>query len=452
VKALRWLHSIGSSIELGRLSFIAGVTAGLVMLVLAGWFSPSLRHADSLQVVETADLGLPGLALDAPMAFRSLGQVGPPAPDLEIAEGTIEPGHSIASSLEALGVQPGVVHTIAHELSPLFDFRYSRAGDAFRLTQDAEGRILEFRYQQSPLESYHLARQGAHFVAQRWEAERQTSTARIASVITSSLYASIQQLGEDPRLANDFANIFAWDIDFSHAVQPGDEFSILYERNFRVPPEGKRVYEGPGRILAARYHGGGGDVQAVYFELEEGQGGYYRPDGSSVQRQFLRAPLDYRRISSSYSLSRLHPILKVRRPHQGIDYAAAPGTPVWSVGSGKVIFRGRLGGFGNLVKIRHGNGFESWYGHLSGFARNLSVGARVSQKQVIGYVGSTGLATGPHLDFRMKQDGRYVNPARITTPSAAPIPDDAHPRFASACDRILAELDPQPLAAINEAL
>jgi murein DD-endopeptidase MepM/ murein hydrolase activator NlpD len=438
--------------ETGRLSFIAGVTVGLVMLVLMGWFSPSLRPADSLQDVEPIGLDSPALDIDAPMAFRSLGDVGPPAPGLKIAEGTIEPGHSIASSLETLGIEPGVVHTIAHELSALFDFRHSRAGDAFRLTQDADGRVLEFRYQQSPLESYHLARQGAHYVAQRWEAERQTATARMASVITSSLYASIQQLGEDPRLANDFANIFAWDVDFSHAVQPGDEFSILYERNFRVPPEGERVYEGPGRILAARYHGGGGDVQAVYFELEEGQGGYYRPDGSSVQRQFLRAPLDYRRISSRYSLSRLHPILKVRRPHQGIDYAAARGTPVWSVGSGKVIYRGRLGGFGNLVKIRHANGYESWYGHLNGFARGLSVGARVSQKQVIGYVGSTGLSTGPHLDFRMKQNGRYVNPARITSPSAAPIPEDMHPRFASARDRVLAELDPQALAATNEAL
>jgi murein DD-endopeptidase MepM/ murein hydrolase activator NlpD len=297
-----------------------------------------------------------------------------------------------------------------------------------------------------------VGRLGEALAPRHWEAERLLGRARIASVITSSLYESIEQLGEDPRLAGAFADIFAWDVDFSRAVRPGDEFSILYERVFRVSPAGERVYQGPGRILAARYDGADGKHEALYFEPEKGQGGYYRPDGTSVRRQFLRAPLSYRRISSRYSLSRLHPILKVRRPHQGIDYAAPTGTPVWSVGDGRVVFRGRQGGFGNMVKIRHSNGYETWYGHLSGFAKGLAVGQRVSQKQVIGYVGSTGLATGPHLDFRMKRQGHYVNPARIFSPTSDPIPEQEYGRFAAQRDRVLDELAPPALAVTHEAL
>jgi murein DD-endopeptidase MepM/ murein hydrolase activator NlpD len=290
-------------------------------------------------------------------------------------------------------------------------------------------------------------------VAARHEPTLNRQRARIAGVVASTLYEAVEALGEDAELANDFAEIFAWDVDFSRSVRPGDEFSILYERLFLAGEDGTESYVRPGRILAARYANGLHQYSAVYFEHEEGRGGYYRPDGSSVERQILRAPLNYRRISSRFSHSRLHPILKVRRPHLGIDYVAASGTPVWSVADGTVIFRGVSGANGRLVKVRHANGYVSYYGHLSRFPAGMKVGQRVRQKEVIGYVGSSGRVTGPHLHFQLMRYGKYVDPSEVRTPAGDPIPPSARPMFASLRDELLEELDPATLVVVtNEAL
>jgi len=263
----------------------------------------------------------------------------------------------------------------------------------------------------------------------------------------------VKELGENAELAADFADIFAWDVDFSRSVQPGDEFRIVYERLYRIDDEGTPVYVRPGRILAAHYSGTSGVHTAVYYEKDEGHGGYYRPDGTSVQRQFLVAPLRYARISSRFSSARLHPILKVTRPHHGIDYAAPAGTPIWAVADGKVIYRDKAGGFGNLVKIRHANGYISYYAHLSRFVSRLRVGQRVRQKQLIGYVGQTGLATGPHVCFRIAQDGRYVNPATLGGPGGEPVHPEARYSFYQVRDAMLAELGSGSLVtATQEAL
>jgi murein DD-endopeptidase MepM/ murein hydrolase activator NlpD len=211
-------------------------------------------------------------------------------------------------------------------------------------------------------------------------------------------------------------------------------------------------YLRPGRILAAQYNGAAGSHSAVYFESQPGQGGYYRPDGSSVQRQFLQAPVRYARISSRYSAARHHPILRITRPHQGIDYAAPAGTPIWAVADGRVIYRGHAGGFGNLLKIRHARGYVTYYGHLSRFAAGLEVGQRVRQKQVVGYVGSTGLSTGPHVCFRIAQDGRYFNPAKLRTPAGEPVAAQRRTEFLASRDALLARLDAAPLVATDEAL
>jgi murein DD-endopeptidase MepM/ murein hydrolase activator NlpD len=235
-------------------------------------------------------------------------------------------------------------------------------------------------------------------------------------------------------------------------VRPGDGFRILYERLYFVDENGHESYLRPGRILAAHYDGAAGSHSAVYFENQPGQGGYYHPDGSSVQRQFLQAPLRYARISSRYSQARHHPILRITRPHQGIDYAAPAGTPIWAVADGRVIYKGYAGGFGNLVKIRHSRGYVSYYGHLSRFGSGLKVGQRVRQKQVIGYVGSTGLSTGPHVCFRIAQDGRYFDPDKLHTPSGDSILAQRRPEFLASRDELLARLDTGTVVATDEAL
>jgi murein DD-endopeptidase MepM/ murein hydrolase activator NlpD len=432
---------------------VLGMASAAVLLT--GWIAAPDRQAS----VDTRPPAALETAAVAPaISPRVIPEPGPepvepgPTRSLRVVEGSLGHGHSLSGALTSRGVAPALVHIIARELSSKFDFRYSKPGDHFRLVQQEDGSIVEFRYSPNELVSHYLTREGDGYETRTWEAEQVRQTARIAGVVNSSLYDAVTQLGEHPQLAGDFAEIFAWDVDFTHSVRRGDEFSILYERLYRLLPDGREIYEGPGRILAAHYDGGDVEHTAVYFEPEEGRGGYYRPDGTSVQRQFLRAPLSFRRVSSGYTLSRLHPILKVRRPHQGIDYAAPTGTPVWAVASGKVVFRGRQGGFGNMVRVRHPNGYVSYYGHLSRFAKGLAVGDTVSQKQVVGYVGSTGLSTGPHLDFRMKKNGRYVNPSRISSPAGPPIPTEVQESFHLSAQSLLAQLDPQPIVVTNEAL
>jgi murein DD-endopeptidase MepM/ murein hydrolase activator NlpD len=373
-------------------------------------------------------------------------------PGLAHFEGSLQRGDSLARSMGREGVELRIVNSIAAELRGLYDFRRARPGHLWSLELDAAGGIEQFRYTASAIESYVLQRRGSELVARKDEAELRQQVSRIAGVVSSSLHEAVVALGESGQLANDFAEIFAWDVDFSRKVQRGDEFGILYERLYRDDPVEGEVYVRPGRILAARYHGAAGAFSAVYFEPEQGRGGYYRPDGTSVQGLFLQAPLSYSRISSRYTHSRRHPILKVTRPHHGIDYAAPHGTPIWAVADGEVIYRGWAGGFGNLVKVRHRNGYISYYAHLSRFARGLAVGRGVQQKQVIGYVGQTGLATGPHVCFRVAKDGRFVDPARIHLPSGEPVPAERLRLFEHARDLLFAGLEGAPLLGVEDAL
>jgi len=376
----------------------------------------------------------------------------PPAATSVITAGELGRGDTLASALRRSNVPQGVIHFVATETSKVFDFRRAQPGHSFRLIQDLEGQVRDFRYRTTPTESVHLALEDGEYVVRSEQAELVPRVSRIAGVVTSSLYGAMRDLGEGSQLANDFTDVFAWDVDFSRTVQSGDEFRVLYERLYYTDDDGSEIYAGPGRILAARYGGAVGEHTAVYFEVEEGRGGYFRPDGSSVERQFLLAPLRYSRISSRFSSARRHPILKITRPHHGIDYVAKAGSPVWAVADGEVIYRGWAGGFGNLLKVRHVKGYVSYYAHLSRFAASLRVGDRIQQKQVIGYVGQTGLATGPHVCFRIAQNGRYVNPARLRSPAAKPVPDVARDVFVATRDMLLSELDAGPFVASGEAL
>jgi len=432
------------------LAFAFLLCAGSGTLFLTGRGQPA-THPESSAAMPVSPESAPASA--NPTASSPLGT---PAAEPEkvpliqiVTEGEIRRGQTLASSLGGNGVSRAVVHLIATQMAPVFDFRYARPGDSYLLTQDGEGDVLQFRYSRSPLQHYEIQRDGDDYLVSRHEPELVRRRARIAGVVSNSLYQAVEALGEEVELANDFAEIFAWDIDFSRSVQPGDEFSILYERLFLVDEGGTEVYVRPGRILAARYTNGLHEYSAVYFEQAEGRGGYYRPDGSSVRRQLLRAPLNYRRISSRFSRSRLHPILRVRRPHLGIDYAAARGTPVWVVADGTVIFRGYSGGLGHLVKVRHANGYVSYYGHLSRYPRGLKVGQRVQQKEVVGYVGSTGISTGPHLHYQLMKNGKSVDPAAVRTPAGEPIPAAGREAFAQLRDELLRELNPTPLVVVT---
>jgi murein DD-endopeptidase MepM/ murein hydrolase activator NlpD len=243
----------------------------------------------------------------------------------------------------------------------------------------------------------------------------QTQIVVAHSVIDSSLFESANQAGlSDPAVLK-LARIFASEIDFVLGLRAGDEFTAAYER---ISQNGQYVKDG--EILAARFVNQGHEYLAVRYVTPEGVAGYYSPDGHSMQKAFLRAPLEFQRISSGFSLARLHPILNTIRAHEGTDYAAPMGTPVYAAGSGRISFRGVKGGYGNAIEIDHGGGIQTVYGHLSRFAP-LRAGAHVNQGETIGYVGMTGLATGPHLHFEFHINGRFVDPQKVKLPDAGPI-------------------------------
>ncbi len=369
-----------------------------------------------------------------------------------VTRGELERGDSLGSALERQGVAGDTIHLIASEMREVFDFRHSRPGDRYLLEQDSNGRLLDFSYSQPGGDSFTLSREDERYFVRKESVELHPYIAKIAGVVDSSFYGAVVALGEQSALAAEFARILAWDIDFSRNVHPGDEFQILYERLYRRNEAGEDIYVRPGRILAGRYSGRSGDHTVVFFEDESGEGAYFRPDGTSIERAFLAAPLESSRITSHFTRARRHPILKVTRPHRGIDYAAPHGTPVWSVADGVVEYKARAGASGNLIRIRHQGGLTSHYAHLSRFAAGLEVGDRVEQKQVIGYVGSTGLSTGPHVCFRVKQDGSYVDPLKISSPAGDPVEYDRLAQFQSVRDRLLADLGSSPISLVDEAL
>lgn len=377
-------------------------------------------------------------------------------PHEKVIEGRIEKGETLAKAFGRLGVAKSAATLVQTQLKPRFDFRRIKAGQDFRVTLDPRGNLASFHYRVSKTEHYWLERKGKRWQAWREESDVRREKRKIAGVVSTNLVSAVQDTSgglENGRLAKDFAGIFAWDLDFSRGVQPGDEFRILYEHTYAPQGKGRERSLGPGRILAAKYHGGGGELAAIYYETEPGRGGYYRPDGTSVQGEFLAAPLNYSRITSSFSPARFHPILRRTRPHMGVDYAAPTGTPIWSVGNGVVSYVGWMSGYGRLVKVRHAGGYESYYSHMSRFANGLRVGQPVRQKQVIGFVGASGLATGPHTCFRITKDGQYVDPLRVRLATSGDrIPKSQWVNFRAVRDRRLSELGPAPIVTTNSAM
>jgi len=247
---------------------------------------------------------------------------------------------------------------------------------------------------------------------------------RIEGVIESSLFESIDAIGAHPELAVRLASVFQWDIDFFRGLRKGDHFTLLVEEE-RVDGQ----FFAYGTLYGARFFNGDRCLTAIAYADENGRIGYYDLDGNALQKQFLRSPLKFSRITSPFSLHRFHPVLHRRMPHYGVDYGAPVGTPVHATADGIVTFVGTNGGAGRMVRIRHANGYETNYLHLSRYGRGIRRGVRVSQKQIIGYVGATGLATGPHLDYRVKLNGRWINPMSISSPPVEPISKDLLNRF-----------------------
>lgn len=354
-------------------------------------------------------------------------------------EKIVPPRLPFSALLQAMGLDSFIAARITAAAQPVFNLRHVRAGNQLAVGRSVFGDLRAVRYRIDTGRVLWIAPRGDDFHSEIQTIPSETKTAGVSGEIQGSLFESVVDAGERPELAMRLAEIFGWDLDFYTDPRPGDTFRVVVEK--------KTFSDGSissyGRILAAEYNNEGRPYRAVLFHDASGHPAYYTPEGKSMKKAFLHSPLKFAApISSHFSAHRFHPILKQTRPHLGIDYAAPTGTPVQTIGDGHVTFAGRKGGAGNLVEVQHTNGYTTYYMHLSRVL--VRSGQRVEQGQRIGLVGMTGLATGPHLDFRIQRAGQFLNFERLPLPPAGPVEKRYWNEFAAARERALAQMPPLP--------
>jgi len=335
-----------------------------------------------------------------------------------------------------MNLSAGLLHDILNSSDEAKRLARIKPGEMLKVKIDREGNFLGLILERNAIKSLNVQAREDGFSTRTVERGLETRIASNSGVITNSLYQSAQRTGLSDQLIMELANIFGWDIDFALEIRAGDQFSLIYEDEYL---DGE-LY-GNGAILAAEFVNQGNVFRAVRYEDENGNSNYYSPDGRSMRKAFLRAPVDFRRISSRFTKVRWHPVLGKKRPHKGVDYAAATGTPIKAAGDGRVIFRGRKGGYGNTVIIQHGSQYTTLYGHMSSFKRSVQNGSRVKQGQTIGYVGKSGLATGPHLHYEFRVNGVHRNPLTVKIPAASPINARYKADFEKKSKPLLAQLE-----------
>jgi murein DD-endopeptidase MepM/ murein hydrolase activator NlpD len=325
-------------------------------------------------------------------------------------------GITLSDELRRMGVDSLAAAGIVTSSQSVFDARHFHAGNLLSIGRSVTGSLRSVRYQIDADRMLYVEQHPEGFQARIQPIASQMEVASVAGSVRGSLFNGVKDAGESPELAIRLAEIFGWDLDFYTDTRAGDTFHLLVEKKTYTNGQ----VAGYGRILVAEYDNAGHPYHAVLFHDAAGAPGYYKPDGSALQKAFLRSPLKFAApITSHFSQSRFHPILKTYRPHLGVDYGAPTGTPVQTIGNGRVIFAGLSGGSGNLVRIQHSNGYETMYMHLSRIL--VHVGEHVDAGDRIGLVGMTGLATGPHLDFRILQNGAYRNFETLHLPPAEPV-------------------------------
>ncbi len=346
----------------------------------------------------------------------------------------IESGENLGSLLAGLHLETPDAQAITKALADYVDFRKLRPGDTYTAYVDGEGRTRAFELVVEDRGEVRVALgHGGEWIPRWREFEREIQVRRIEGALEATLEGAIRETGASPMLAYSMADALQWDLDFTRDLRLGDRFRVVFEQLF---VDGKD--RGPHRILALHYENRGEVYEAFRFGDD---GGFYDSEGRPMKKMFLRSPLRFSRVTSRFSRRRFHPVLKVYRPHYGVDYGASTGTPVRATGSGTVVTAAWKGGGGRTVTVRHPNDYQTSYLHLSRFAKGIRSGRRVQQGEVIGYVGSTGLATAPHLDYRVKHRGRWINPLSIKSVPARPIPQKELPEFVAWRDALRRSLD-----------
>lgn len=354
----------------------------------------------------------------------------------QIQKITVGKGDTFSDIMARVGQSAAVVHELLDS-----------SREARKLVRLHRGQVLEFqlkhdelqqvRTRLDPLRTLVVERDNNGVYQTRVEkAEAEIASSYAKGVINSNLISAARDAGLSYGMTMDLANIFAYDIDFALDIQKGDSFEVLYET--RVA-RGKTL--GGGKILAARFTNQGKTYTAIRYKTRTGSEEFYNAQGESLRKAFIRTPVDFARITSGFSMGRRHPILNKIRAHKGVDYAAPSGTPIKSAGSGKVVLAGRNGGYGNTVIVQHGDRYRTLYAHMQGFAKGVRTGSVVKQGQVIGYIGTTGLSTGPHLHYEFQVDGNHVDPLSEKLPMSNPIVAKEKPRFLQHSKSLWAQMD-----------
>ena len=362
------------------------------------------------------------------------------APGEAVVRGTVEKGDTVIKMLA--GADSHAAQEYIDAAKRVFSMRAFRDGQPYVvITDTATGKVKRFEYEID--NRRRLVVEGMDQPVARVEAiEYTTLLSTVSTVIDDNLFQAVADAGERPQLALRLAELFGSEINFIRDLQEGDSFAVLVEKRYR---EGE--YKGYGRIIAAHFTNKGKTFEAYLFREGSKSASYFNSKGENIRKSLLQAPLAFTRVTSRFTHNRLHPVLGYSRPHEGVDYAAPTGTPVKAVGEGVVTAKGWSGGYGNQVIVRHGGGLESMYSHLSGYARGLKNGQKVRQGEVIGFVGMTGLATGPHLDFRLRQGGRFINPGKAINPRGVPVSKSAMGAFEKVMAQELALLKGEQSAA-----
>ena len=361
---------------------------------------------------------------------------------------TVANGDTLSTLFDQANLGVSTLHAVINSSQDARRFTRLNVGQVLEYQTDAEGQLTAMRSKLNDLETIRIDRTADGYQFSKQVIEPEIRERYVQATIDSSLFLAAQHAGLNHNLTMQMANIFGYDVDFARDIRQGDRFEVLFEEKH---VDDKTV--GSGNILAARFTNRGKTYTAVRYTDRNGYASYYRADGTSMRKAFIRTPVDFARISSRFNPGRLHPVLNRIRAHKGVDYAAATGTPIKATGDGRVVSAGRKGGYGNAVVIQHGRKYQTLYGHMSRFARGVTAGTHVTQGQIIGYVGMTGLATGPHLHYEFRVDGRHVDPLSMQLPASDPIPSSERTAFLATSQQLMASMDQSratQLAALDQ--
>ncbi|MDX1589189.1 MAG: peptidoglycan DD-metalloendopeptidase family protein [Oleiphilaceae bacterium] len=375
-----------------------------------------------------------GMASQTPQNEPS-GPQAAPEPKLTRKTFEIQSGDTLSRLFSRAGLNDSAMYRVLRGEGKASQLGSLRQGQEIEFVLNEDGELQQLSLQQSRTKKLQARLTEDRYVTREVSRDPEVVLAYAGGEIESSFALSARRAGLGNRLSSNLANIFGWQVDFGRDLRRGDRFAVLYEEHYL---DGEKV--GYGRILSAYFRNRGEEYTAVLYTDNEGRSEYFTPEGKSLRKAFIRAPLDYRRVSSRFDPQRRHPILNRVRPHEGTDFAASIGTPVRAAGDGRVRHARRDGGYGRTVRIQHGNGIETVYAHLHNYARGLREGQQVRQGQVIGYVGMSGLASGPHLHYEYRHHGRPKDPMRVALPDADPVRASQMAAFQTQTQPLMAQL------------